>query len=148
MTYPDYEAETKILKDINRNRKTESIVMTDFFQNNLELVYKIDVHDSIISYILDIVKITRKDPSLNYGVSTRGAIYILQAAKARALMHGRTFVIDNDVKTVICDIIRHRIELNPIEYLESDESEAMLLEGVIKKIVDKVPLPIGKINTL
>jgi len=73
----------------------------------------IEVDDSILDYITDIVGRTRVHPALYLGASPRASIALMVVARARAAMTGRGFVIPDDVKTMAPAVLRHRIMLHP-----------------------------------
>jgi MoxR-like ATPase len=87
----------------------------------------------ICSYIGKVARLTRETDRVLMGASSRAAVHLLQASKARALMSGRNFVIPDDVKRVCRPVLRHRITLQPDAYIEgftSDEVLTTVLERV------------------
>ena len=70
------------------------------------------------------------------GASSRAAVHLLQAAKARALMSGRTFVIPDDVKRVCRPVLRHRITLQPDAYIEG-----LTTDDVLTTVLEHVEVP-------
>jgi MoxR-like ATPase len=87
----------------------------------------------ICSYIGKIARMTREMDKVLMGASSRAAVHLLQAAKARALMSARQFVIPDDVKRVCRPVLRHRLTLQPDAYIEgftSDEVLTTVLERV------------------
>ncbi len=78
-------------------------------QNEVAEVY---VHDDIYAYIVSIVNATRKNDNILLGVSPRGTIAIVNAAKAMAYICGRNYVIPDDVKEIINPVTNHRIILS------------------------------------
>ena len=70
------------------------------------------------------------------GVSPRGGLALLRIARGIALIHGRDFVVPDDVKMVAMDVLAHRIILN-IE----DTLEGIQADSVIDEIVQQVPVP-------
>lgn len=63
-------------------------------------------------YVLDIVAATRENPNVEYGASPRAALAFLDAAKARAAIHGRDYVIPDDVKALLEPVLVHRLVLS------------------------------------
>ena len=87
----------------------------------------------VCGYIGKIVRLTRELDKVLMGASSRAAVHLLQAAKVRALMAGRTFVIPDDIKFVCRPVLRHRVTLQPDAYVEgttSDDILTMVLERV------------------
>jgi MoxR-like ATPase len=87
----------------------------------------------VCAYIGKVVRTTRDADKVLMGASSRAAVHLLQAAKARALMSARSFVIPDDIKRVCRPVLRHRITLQPDAYIEgftSDEVLTTVLEHV------------------
>ncbi len=84
-------------------------------------------------YITRIVRATRSMPQASLGASPRTAVMLLQAAKANALLSGRTFVTPDDVKRVAPAVLRHRIILLPeveVEGRSTDDCIGILLSQI------------------
>lgn len=94
------------------------------------------VEDSIYDYIVAIVEETRKHPAVKLGGSPRAGIAILRLSKAWAYMHGRNYVIPDDVKAVATGALIHRVILKP-EY----EVEGVSPASVVDEVLKKVPVP-------
>ena len=73
---------------------------------------------------------------ISYGGSPRASIALYIASKAEALMHGRDYVIPEDVREVAYPVLRHRIILN-----YEAEAEGITTDKVIKQILSKVSVP-------
>src|SRR5260221_8127799 len=101
-----------------------------------QLIAQIRVSDSIIDYIVDLVRATRERPSISYGCSPRAATMLTTGARAYAAMQGRDFVLPDDVKALAVPALRHRIVLAP-----GAEIEGLTTEQVIRQIVEQVPAP-------
>lgn len=94
-------------------------------------VSEVRLKDEIISYIVDIVRTTRETPALETGASPRAAAALAMAARARAALDGRDFVIPDDVKTLALPALRHRVILSPaadIEGRTTDETLTSIIE--------------------
>ena len=70
------------------------------------------VHKLIMEYISDIVNATRKHSSVRLGVSPRGTIAMLRAAKGYAYVSGRGYVVPEDIKELAVPVFAHRLVLN------------------------------------
>ncbi|WBW95975.1 AAA family ATPase [Oceanirhabdus sp. W0125-5] len=99
-------------------------------------VESIKVEESLFEYIVKIVKATRESGYIEMGSSPRGAIALLQASKAYALIQNRDYVIPEDIKYVAYPVLRHRIIVKA-EY----EMEGMTSEAVIENILSSVKVP-------
>ena len=94
------------------------------------------VDQVIVDYITQVVRETREHPRVAVGVSPRGSLALLRVSRSLALIHGRDFVVPDDVKMVANDVLAHRIILN-IE----DTLEGVRPESIIDEIVERVPAP-------
>ena len=98
-----------------------------------EAITRIRLGEDVLDYIVDVVRRTREHPSVEFGASPRAANMIASAARAHAALHGRDYVIPDDVKTLAPPSLRHRLALAPgvaIEGLTADQVVAQILEQV------------------
>lgn len=77
------------------------------------LVDEIRLDDSILAYILGLVRATRENPDIAFGASTRAADALAGAVRAAAALDGRDYAIPDDVKRLLSPTLRHRIVLGP-----------------------------------
>jgi len=95
------------------------------------------VDDSIKNYVLDIIFKTREESKyIACGASPRASISLIKAARGRAFMEGRGYVIPDDIKAMVYDVLRHRILLS-----YEAEAEDITSEEIITEILDEVNLP-------
>jgi MoxR-like ATPase len=90
------------------------------------------INDDIIAYIVDLVRATRTSPALETGASPRAAAALATAARARAALDGRDFVIPDDVKHLALPTLRHRVLLSPAADIEGRTTEETLM-GIIEQ---------------
>jgi MoxR-like ATPase len=90
----------------------------------------------VCAYIGRIVRLTRELDKVLMGASSRAAVHLLQAAKVRALMSGRSFVSPDDVKRVCKPVLRHRLTLQPDAYVEGFTPDDMLTT-----VLERVEVP-------
>ncbi len=90
----------------------------------------------ILGYIGKIVRMTRAMDRVLLGASSRAAVHLLQAAKVRALMSGRTFVSPDDVKRVCRPVLRHRLTLQPDAYVEG-----FTTDDILGTVLERVEVP-------
>ncbi len=90
----------------------------------------------VVGYVVDLARATRDSPSLQLGVSPRGATALMSAARAWAWLSGRDYVTPDDVKALARPALRHRVELRPEAELEGVTPDAVL-DGVLAA----VPVP-------
>ena len=147
ITYPDYESERQIMRHNINNTfpKMESIMTKEDLLMARESILKIYMDEKIEQYILDLVACSRYPQDfqlpdlkwyIRFGTSPRGSINLAKAAKAHAFLKNRAFVIPEDVRAVVKDVLRHRIGIT-----YEAEAENITSDDIIEKIVNKIPLP-------
>ncbi len=94
------------------------------------------VSAEVAGYVVDIARATRVSPSLNLGVSPRGATALLRTSRAWACLQGRAFVTPDDVKALAGATLAHRLGLRP-----EAELEGVSVGQVLQSAVDSVPVP-------
>ena len=134
MEYPEEEEEIEILRlKAHINNWPDDVLTRDSIIRMRMGVVDIHTHPSILRYIRDISRATRKVEDLYLGLSPRGAIHLLQTAKAHAYLHGRGYVIPDDVKAMAHKVIDHRLILSPEAEMES-VTAADIAESTISSI--------------
>ena len=98
-----------------------------------ESVSHVAVAPEVAAYVVDLVRATRTSPSLRLGVSPRGAIGLVSAARAWAWLSGRDYVSPDDVKALARPSLRHRVSLRPEAELEGVTPDAVL-EGILATV--------------
>lgn len=91
---------------------------------------RIHVSEALSAYVLDLAAATREHPHLALGLSTRGALALLKAARIVAGMRGSDFVTPDDVKQVAPWILAHRLVLTPEATLEG-ATDTEVVQGVL-----------------
>jgi MoxR-like ATPase len=99
-------------------------------------VAAVHVSPEVAGYIVDLARATRLAPSVQLGVSPRGATALLAAARAWAWLVGRAFVTPDDVKVLAKPALRHRIQLRPEAQLDGADAD-----GVLDGLLATVPVP-------
>ena len=90
----------------------------------------------IVDYITQLVRLTRENPRVAVGVSPRGGLALLRISRGIALIHGRDFVVPDDVKMVVSDALSHRVILNIEDTLEGARGQE-----IIEEVLHEVPVP-------
>jgi MoxR-like ATPase len=136
--YPSHEAEKEILKVGSRREEIYSIepVMNkeEVALLQAEIENNTYISDKILNYTLAIIEATRGNSYLASGLSTRGALTLINTAKANAYFHGRDFVIPEDIKELSEYTIPHRV-------LFKEEYETLDKKGIIKSLIETIPTP-------
>jgi MoxR-like ATPase len=101
-----------------------------------EVVAGVHVSGDVKEYILELVAATRRHRSVAHGASPRASIALMNAAKARAAIHGREYVIPDDVRALATPVLAHRLVLDADAFV--DEVDAV---DVIANVVGSVAVP-------
>jgi MoxR-like ATPase len=139
--YPQRAEEREIIARYALGSSAEPSVAAILSRENLfhmrSCVDAIYLDVKIENYVLDIVFKTRESsPYVACGASPRASINLIKAAKCRAFMEGRDYVVPDDVKAIVYDVLRHRILLS-----YEAEAEDMTSERIITDILETVNLP-------
>ncbi|MFW6344041.1 MAG: AAA family ATPase [Sediminispirochaetaceae bacterium] len=144
--YPSTDEELKILRrmGVEKEIEIEKVFNVEHLKHLKKVASAILVDERIEEYIVNIVTASRAKTEnarsygrfIDFGVSTRASIFLYRCAKIKALFEGRTFVIPDDVKAVVFDVLRHRIVLS-----YEAEAEELTPEDVIRYILKVVPVP-------
>ena len=92
--------------------------------------------EPIVNYVVAIVRATRASVDISNGASPRSAAMLAAAARARAVLDGRDYVIPDDVKALVLPALRHRVILSP-----AAEIDGRKVDDVIRAIVERVEAP-------
>src|SRR5262249_12549322 len=85
---------------------------TDDLVACMEAVHQVHVSDTFIEHCVEIVNRTRRHPAVELGASPRAGIALTKAGRARALLHGRGYVVPGDIFALAEDVLLHRMRLN------------------------------------
>jgi MoxR-like ATPase len=99
-------------------------------------VEQIHVADALVSYVLDLARASREHARLTLGLSTRGALALLKAARIAAGLRGGDFVTPDDVKQVAVSVLAHRLVLTPEAALEG-----LTDLDVVRALLAETPVP-------
>lgn len=138
--YPSREDERKVLLSQPDRRPLEALrpVMEAEEVVRLQaLAEQVRVDDALLDYLQDIVEATRKHDALEVGVSPRGALGILRAARASALLAGRDYAVPDDIKNLVLPAFAHRL-VNK-SYLH--DGRAASNDQILRDIMENVPPP-------
>ncbi|HWN97862.1 MAG TPA: MoxR family ATPase [Blastocatellia bacterium] len=143
MGYPEMEDEKTILRKQSLNGAVDHITPVMHSGDVLALQHEsreVAVDESLVDYLIRIVRATREAEILDLGVSPRGSLALYHASQALAFIEGRDFAIPDDIKRLVVPIFAHRIVVNSrysTGLRRSDEAEAALQE-ILKTV--SVPL--------
>ena len=100
-------------------------------------VTRVGARDDVLGYIVDLARATRLSPSVQLGVSPRGATALLAASKAWAWLSGYDAITPDHVKAMVVPVWRHRIQLRP-----EAELEQVTADAILQSILTQVQVPI------
>lgn len=144
MGYPTEEEEVRILAGHYAGSGTreldrfgiEAVADIAVIRQCKESIRAIHVEEPVLRYIAALVRATRADMKVSLGVSPRAGLQLLMGAKAQAAIHGRDYLIPDDVKRVVLPTFRHRLELYP-----GVELEGMGADDVLTGVMANVEAP-------
>jgi MoxR-like ATPase len=99
-------------------------------------LHGVTVSQDVLGYVVDLCRATRESPSVQLGVSPRGATALLAASRAWAWLSARDYVTPDDVKALAGPALRHRVELRP-----EAELEGRTVDGLIDTVLANVAVP-------
>ncbi len=136
-TFPSRDIELRVLKSVDNIEKGDvrQVITCDELVYHIHNVTRVHVHEDVYNYILDIVHELRSIREIE-PISVRASISILKMARAWAYIHGRDYVIPDDVKAVSPYALYHRVI--PRRGYELSEEETI---DLIRRILNKVPVP-------
>lgn len=145
--YPKMEEEQRIVRQNldNSSIAVNQVISLEQILNARKSVQEVYMDEKIEKYILDIIFATRYPekyklenikPLISYGASPRGSINLALAAKCYAFIKRRGYVIPEDVRAVVYDVLRHRIGVT-----YEAEAENITSEDLISKIINEVEVP-------
>ena len=145
--YPEMSDEQLIIRSNLKGsfEQVNPVVSLEQIQRAQAAVREVYMDEKIEKYILDIVFATRfpekynladLKPLINFGASPRGSINMATAAKCYAFIKRRGYVIPEDVRAVVEDVLRHRIGIT-----YEAEAENITSEDIINKIVNEIEVP-------
>ena len=141
---PNKEEEIQMMERFMKNSPLEileSVVTKEEIMAVRNKVKDIYVHPLLLGYMADLVKRTREDSQIENGVSPRGTLCLLNAARAYALIQGREYVVPEDIKAVAVGVLAHRIQMR---FMTESGQKAI---NFIRSILEQVSLPTESWNT-
>ena len=138
--YPTQDEENTILLRFERTdplQKLTPVVSTEELQAMQRKVREVRVEASVRNYAVSITRATREHAEVALGASPRGTMALYHCAQAWAAIHGREFVVPDDIKKLAPYVLTHRILIQPQVRLRGRKPE-----DVVGEIVDTVPVPV------
>jgi MoxR-like ATPase len=140
MNYPQRSDEQAILTQYaalsGPVATTPEVVSQSMLDEARAAVDGIHVAPELLGYVLDLAQASRQHAHLTLGLSTRGALAALRAARIAAALRGGAFVAPDDVKAVLPEVISHRLVLAPEAMLEGVTTQA-----IVQRLLEQTPVP-------
>ncbi|WP_373491192.1 AAA family ATPase [Parasphingorhabdus sp.] len=142
--YPDAEEEKRIVTQYGERvgapvpghfgitRQADSTILAAA----TEVVKSVRLVEDVVDYVVRLIRATRETADLENGASPRAAIMLAHAARARAAISGRDYVIPDDVKALASSVLRHRTILSP-----AAEIEGRQVDDIITGLVERTEAP-------
>ena len=129
LTYPDRSAELEVLRrnaalGVERRAGGGAVAKSEFdvldhrpvgtaddLSAAMEATARVHVSDAYLEHVMDVVSRTRSHPAVDLGASPRAGIALVKAAKARAVLKGRGYVLPDDLYALAPDVLLHRMRL-------------------------------------
>ena len=143
MGYPGPDDERKLLTEASPIQNIRNIKAVLDKNDVLELQRKaeaVTIEPILTDYILNVVTATRESSHLALGVSPRGGIILQQAARARALVHGRDYCIPDDIKQLVLPVLCHRVI--PESRHGTHKRTVADTSAIINEIVERMEIPV------
>jgi len=138
--YPNRTEEVEILKRrmerAQEDVQLETAADADTILALQKTVEGIHVDDDVLGYVTDIVQATRVQRQVEVGASPRGSLAIFKLARARAVFHGRDYVIPDDVKEVAGPALVHRMVMKAESWVKGVDPRQM-----VDEILKTIPVP-------
>lgn len=141
LSYPSREHELSVVErygnvDAHAVPKLEQVLTAQAVAEAQAAVAQVHVAPELSAYVVDIAAASRAHAHLNLGLSTRGVLALIRAARIAAGMRGAEFVTPDDVKEVAPLVIPHRLVLAPEAVLEGVTEQALT-----QRLLDQTPVP-------
>ncbi|WP_139904310.1 AAA family ATPase [Clostridium thermarum] len=135
--YVDAETESNILETLNERKETlEPIVDGKDILELQRQVRKVHAAKPLLDYIVNIIQYSRVSKYIALGGSTRASIALLRTSQAMAFINGRDYIIPDDVKKNVYQVLCHRIILSPVA-----RANSMNEMDVVSDILDRISIP-------
>ncbi|MBI2555639.1 MAG: MoxR family ATPase [Candidatus Rokubacteria bacterium] len=139
--YPGRSDEKEILKGVGATalERLEPVLTAEEVTDLQAATEKVRVEESLLDYVMAVVEATRRSPLLALGVSPRGALALLRAAQAHALVDGREYAVPDDIKRLAVPALAHRVMVKA--RLERAAGGELETEAIIDALLQEIPVP-------
>ncbi|HLI87752.1 MAG TPA: MoxR family ATPase [Ktedonobacteraceae bacterium] len=140
LDYPSRTEERLILQRFREEQPLEEltpVLDADQLQGLQKMIRRVRVEPSVESYIVELVRATREHSGVELGVSPRGTLALYRTSQAFAAIHGRSYVIPDDVKHVALPVLSHRMIATSQSRLHG-----RIMEQIIDEVLHTVAVPV------
>ena len=140
--YPDADAERRVITGQMVSHpvdEIEPVLAPEEVVAHQSAVRTVYVEESVLGYIVDVVRATRERSDVALGASPRASVSLTRIAQAHAVLRGRDHVLPDDVKDTAVSVLSHRILLSPDVAAGSDA-----VRQVVAGVLDAVPVPVTR----
>ncbi|MBB3954283.1 AAA family ATPase [Novosphingobium sediminicola] len=133
--YPDAQEEARIIARYGAQMPAADIVpvlSADQLAAADATVAGITLAQPLVDYIVRLIRATRESADLSCGASPRAGVLLAHAARARAALGGRDYVLPDDVKALAPAVLRHRLLLSPAAEIEGRQAEGLVAEIIAR----------------
>ncbi len=142
--YPSPEEERRIIETSGNaaaapdpeTSGVNAVLTAQTLDEAIAVVGQVKLNAANLDYIVALIRATREAPQLSVGASPRAGALLARAARARATLDGRDYVLPDDIKALYRPCMRHRVLLSP-----SAEIEGQNVDGVLQTLLEKIEIP-------
>ena len=142
--YPSHEDEVAMTRAVTAGKTGDRIVVDSVqtlvkpqaVQTLQQMAAAVEIDDQVLDYAVRVARKTRDYPGIAAGAGSRGALALVRAARALALLRGRAWVTPDDIKEVALPALRHRVRLAPELEIEGRDSDSLL-----RALLEQEPAP-------
>ena len=142
--YPSHQDEVAMTRVVTAGKTGDRIVVDSVqtlvkpqaVQTLQQMAAAVEIDDQVLDYAVRVARKTRDYPGIAAGAGSRGALALVRAARALALLRGRAWVTPDDIKEVALPALRHRVRLAPELEIEGRDSDSLL-----RALLEQEPAP-------
>ncbi|QEO16290.1 AAA domain-containing protein [Agromyces intestinalis] len=120
-----------------------AVVDLEEFGDMIVAVHHVYTSPAVKEYAVGLARATRDDRQLRLGASPRATLQLIRAAKAHAAMHGRDFVLPDDIDALAVPVLGHRLIPTSRAVGGHDHDAGPLTDAIVRRIVADTPVPVG-----
>jgi MoxR-like ATPase len=142
LSYPSIEEERRIVSLSGNAAATDTtlnitrVIDAATLAQAIDVVAQVKLNDANLNYIVNLIRATREVAQLSVGASPRSGALLARAARARATLDGRDYVLPDDIKALYAPCMRHRVLLSA-----SAEIEGANVDSVLQSLLERVEIP-------